>query len=98
MPARSRRVLAGLDEESSDVSCGNDVGDVALDFCHCWLDVFSDHWPTHMNVRDLRRVFPSHRTAGVSSRICIVTNNSNSWMFSVASSFVCAFCWVSGHS
>ena len=23
-----RRVIAGLDKESSDVSCGNDVGDV----------------------------------------------------------------------
>ena len=28
MPVLRRRVIAGLDEESSDVSCGNDAGDV----------------------------------------------------------------------
>ena len=95
----SRRGVAGLDEESSDVSCGNDVGDalaleleepvdnpgttiscvvlsVALDVsAFLELDVVSDHWPTQMNIRDLRRVLPSGRTAGVSSRICTVTSN-----------------------
>ena len=81
-----RRDFAGLDEESSVVSCGNDVGDVlalkleelvdnpgqrlahsfrvALDFLPCWVigkDVVSDHWATHANIRDLRRVYPAIR-------------------------------------
>ena len=28
-------------------------------FCHLGYDVIFDHWPTNMNIRDLRRIFPA---------------------------------------
>ena len=48
----------------------------------------SDHWSTGSKTRDLRRVFQSERTAGVSSRSITVTNKSKSLTYTVASSFV----------
>ena len=84
MLVSSPRIVAGLDEVSPDVSCGNDVEDaLALELeepvdnpgttistkfsvLH-WvllpfgLNVVSDHWSPHMNIRVLRRVFPAIR-------------------------------------
>ena len=87
MLVSSLRVVAGLDDISSDVSCGNDVEDVlALEpFCigfssiFCW-NVVSDHWPTHMHEYPCSsESFPGDTTAGVSSRICTVTKSPWLW-------------------
>ena len=66
---------------------------------------FFDHWSTHRNIHDLRRVFQAPYPVGVSSRICIVTHKSKSVTYTVASSFVCTSqiggdhcCWSSGYS
>ena len=48
----------------------------------------SDHWSNGNYTQVLRRVFPSERTAGVSSRSIAVTNKTNSLTYTVASSFV----------
>ena len=56
--------------------------------CHVWSDVVSDHRSDGNYTRDLRRVFPSERTASVSSRSITVTNKSNSLTYTVASPFV----------
>ena len=57
--------------------------------CHFLWDVVLDRWSSGSYTSDLRRVFPSERTAGVSSRSITVTNKSNSWTHTVASSLVC---------
>ena len=67
-----------------------------LSSCHFWWVVVSDHWSNGNYTCDLRRVFPSERTAGVSSRSLTVTKKSNSLTYTVASSFVCTYAYLLG--
>ena len=51
--------------------------------CFFWPQAHSYEYPWSS------QSFPGDRIAGVYSRICTVTNNSRSWTYTVASSFVC---------
>ena len=54
-----------------------------------WSTVAFDRWPTHRNIRGLRRNFASDRTVSVSSSNCTVTNRSRSSTKTCPSWFVC---------
>ena len=58
-------------------------------FSRFWSTVVLERWPTHVNIRVLRKAFPGDRTAGVSSRICTVTKRPRSCTPTCASSSCC---------
>ena len=77
----------------------NNKRDEVVHFAYKCLPFFGqpwlfNRWPTHRNIRGLRRVFSSDRTASVSSSNCTVTKSLMSWTYTCASSFVALPQWL----